>query len=97
MFLCLSLHFVSCLIGALGGFTEKSKPFIAAAFIEIVAGKHKTYDLESLVSPCSFGSMMALRSTETHKITLKNLILRRPKALRFLDANQTARFVNYYC
>ena len=41
--------------------------------------------------------MMALRSRETHSITLKNLALFRPKLSNFFSTNQIARFVNYYC
>ena len=41
--------------------------------------------------------MMALRSIETHNITLKNLALFRPKLRNSSSTNQIARFVNYYC
>ena len=41
--------------------------------------------------------MMALRSRETHSITMKNLALFRPKLSNFFGTNQIARFVNYYC
>ena len=41
--------------------------------------------------------MMALRSRETHSITMKNLALSRPKLSNFFSTNQIARFVNYYC
>ena len=41
--------------------------------------------------------MMALRSRETHSITLKNLALFRPKLSNSSSNNQIARFVNYYC
>ena len=41
--------------------------------------------------------MMALRSRETHSITLKNLALFRPKLSNFFSTNQIARFVNYFC
>ena len=41
--------------------------------------------------------MMALRTIETHSITLKNLALVRPKVCNSLSTNQIARFVNYYC
>ena len=33
------------------------------------------YDLESLISLCSFKLIIALRSTETHNIALKNVTL----------------------
>ena len=45
---------------------------------------------------CAFDWMMALWSTETHNITLKNLALFRPKLRDSLSTNQIARFVNYY-
>ena len=38
--------------------------------------------------------MMALQSTETHNITLKNLALFRPKLRDFYSTSQIARFVN---
>ena len=41
--------------------------------------------------------MMALQSTETHNITLKNLALFRPKLRDSCSTNQIARFMNYYC
>ena len=40
---------------------------------------------------------MALWPRETHRITLKNLALFRPKQSNFFSANQIAGFVNYYC
>ena len=40
--------------------------------------------------------MMALQSTETHTIALKNLALFRPKLRDSYSTNQIARFVNYY-
>ena len=40
---------------------------------------------------------MALQSTETHNITLKNLTLFSPKLRDSYSTNQIARFVNYYC
>ena len=59
----------------------------------------KTLDLMtmSLLFPCAFDFMMALRSTRTHNITLKNLALLMPKLRDYLSTNQIARFVNYYC
>ena len=47
--------------------------------------------------PVLFDLMMALRSIETHSITMKNLALFRPKLSDFFSTNQIARFVNYYC
>ena len=44
-----------------------------------------------------FDLMMALRSIETHNITLKKLALFKPKLRDSLSNNQIARFVNYYC
>ena len=44
-----------------------------------------------------FDLMMALQSTETHNIALKNLALFRPKLRDSYSTNQIARFVNYYC
>ena len=44
-----------------------------------------------------FDLMMALQSTETHNITLKNVALFRPKLRDSYSTNQIARFVNYYC
>ena len=44
-----------------------------------------------------FDLMMALQSTETHDISLKNLALFRPKLCDSCSTNQIARFVNYYC
>ena len=41
--------------------------------------------------------MIALRSTETHNITLKNLALFRAKLRDSYSTNQIARYVNYYC
>ena len=41
--------------------------------------------------------MMALRSTKTDNITLKNLALFRPKHCDSYSINQIARFGNYYC
>ena len=40
--------------------------------------------------------MMALQSSETHDITLKNLALFRPKLRDSYSTNQIVRFVNYY-
>ena len=41
--------------------------------------------------------MRALRSTETHNITLKNQALFRPKLRDSYSTNQIRRFVSYYC
>ena len=41
--------------------------------------------------------MIALQSTETHNITLKNLALFRPKLRDSYGTNHIARFLNYYC
>ena len=41
--------------------------------------------------------MVALQSTETDNITLKNLALFRPKLRDSYSTNQIARFMNYYC
>ena len=41
--------------------------------------------------------MMALRSTETLNIALKNLAPFRPKLRDSYSTYQIARFVNYYC
>ena len=57
----------------------------------------RTYELEFLVSLCSFGLIMALRSTKTHNVTLENLTLFRPKLCDSYNTNQVANFVNYYC
>ena len=46
--------------------------------------------------PVLFDLMMALQSTETHNITLKNLVLFMPKFRNSCSTNQIARFVNYY-
>ena len=51
----------------------------------------------SFLFPVLFDLMMALQSTETHNITLKNLALFRPKLRDSYSTNQIARFVNYYC
>ena len=40
--------------------------------------------------------MMALQSTETHDITLKNLALFSPKIRDSYSTSQIAKFVNYY-
>ena len=44
-----------------------------------------------------FELMMALRSTETHDITLKNLAIFSPKLRNSQSTNQVARFMNNYC
>ena len=44
-----------------------------------------------------FDLIMALRSIETHSITLKNLALFRLKLRNSSSTNQITRFVNYYC
>ena len=51
----------------------------------------------SLCFPVLFDLMMALRSTEAHNITLKNLALFRPKLRDSYNTNQIARLVNYDC
>ena len=51
----------------------------------------------SLLFPVLFGLMMALHSTETRNIALKNLALFRPKLCDFYGTSQIVRFVNYYC
>ena len=53
--------------------------------------------LVSFNSNALFDLMMALQSTETHNITLKNQALFRPKFRDSNSTNQIARFVNYYC
>ena len=58
-------------------------------------GCFQTYDLESRF-PALFDLMMALRSTETRNITLKNLALFRPKLYHSYSTNQIERFVNYF-
>ena len=44
-----------------------------------------------------FDLLLALQSTETHNITLKNLAQFRPKLSDSYSTSQIARFVNYYC
>ena len=46
--------------------------------------------------PVLFDLIMALRSTETHDITVKSLALFRPKILASRRTNHITRFVNYY-
>ena len=41
--------------------------------------------------------MVAIQSTETHDITLKDMALVRLKLRDSYSINQIARFVNYYC
>ena len=50
----------------------------------------------SLLFPVLFDSMMALQSTETHNVTLKNLALFGPKLRDSYSTNQIARYLNYY-
>ena len=53
-----------------------------------------------MMSPCFpvlLDLMMALQSTKTRNITLRNLALFRPKLRDSDSTNQIARFVNYYC
>ena len=59
----------------------------------------KRVDLWRWVScfPVLFDLMMALRSIETHSITMKNLALFRPKLSNFFSTNQIARFSKEQC
>ena len=50
----------------------------------------------SLFFPVLFDFMIALRSTETHNITLKSLALFRPKLCDSLSTNPIVRFGNFY-
>ena len=47
--------------------------------------------------PVLFDLMMALRSRETHSITMKNMALFRPKLSDFFSTNQIARFGQEQC
>ena len=53
--------------------------------------------LMTMSLPVPFDLMMALLSTETHNITLKNLALFWTKLRDSYSTNQIARLVNYYC
>ena len=66
---------------------------------DVLTLQYRDIDLWRWVScyPVLFDLMMALRSRETHSISLKNMALLRPKLSDFFSTNQIARFVNYHC
>ena len=98
VFICLIIHghFVSfiCLFVSNTRGWEKLQLCNIILQKQNMLGWYQTDDLESCF-PAVFDLMMALRSTETHNTTLKNLTLLRPKLCDSLGTNQFARFVNY--